>query len=445
MWVHSFFLALNLSALGAEVPPSLNESVVMVVANPGCTIHNQGSGVVVAPGVVVTSAHVVQGSREVQVRKNEKAYFASAFILAPELDLCLIRIPALPFPPADLETEPIPFLGQKVLTVGFPGGIGPSITAGSITERWRFRGSHLLQSNASTHRGSSGGGLFNESGRLVGITTFSLLNQNDLTFSVPSAWIQHLLQRPWITDPGILACRPREILLQEFLDRMTEDPSNRGPWEAFSRGWVATRPEDPDAWYSLGHVLFLRITDGTALSGREPDPTLAEAAKKAYLKAVELNPGHVRAWNNLGTVHDAQGQDESAATAFRMAVRLADDYGLAWANLGASLLNLRRYDQAADAFRRGVRLMPDDARSWARLAHCEAQLGRWDPAIRHLRVALGLRPMCQEWWLDLSQLCQRAGKPAEFDRAFAFIRDRLPTFSEEISLQLRARQGKSHL
>ena len=410
-------------------------SIVMVAARSECAASSQGSGVVVAPGVVVTSAHVVQGATEVKILKDGKFYFASAHILAPEVDLCLLRIPGLPCPPAPIASEPI-VQGMPVLAIGFPGGQGPRTISGSVKELWRFRGSRLIQSDAATHRGSSGGGLFTSNGHLLGVTTFTILSFEGLNFSLPAAWIAELLQRPWTQGGTILLCKSKEALLQDFLDGMTEDPTNRAAWEAFSRAWVNACPKDPEAWYSLGHTLFQRISGEEA--SRETDSSLFEAARQAYSKALERNPGHARAWNNLGTIQDLLGQSEEAIGSFRMALRLKNDYGLAWLNLGGACLNNRNFEEAVRAFRHGLALLPDEASAWVRLALCEEKAGARESAIHHLLIALRLYPTRIEWWLDLAQMCRRGKCPETFEAALAFLRDRLPSVAKGIASRTTA-------
>jgi Flp pilus assembly protein TadD len=217
---------------------------------------------------------------------------------------------------------------------------------------------------------------------------------------------------------------------------MTGNPSNRPAWESFSRAWVASRPKDPDAWYSLGYTLSQRASEVTA--AQITDPSIQEAARHAYTKALELNPGYARAWNNLGVTQDELGESEAAATSFRMAVQLKNDYGLAWLNLGTAYINTRKYREAAQALRSGLDQVPVDAPSWARLAFCDEKQGNLDAAIRHLRIALGLGPMRMEWWMDLAQVCRRAKRPGEFETTLDFLRARLPSFAQEVSRRAKA-------
>ena len=430
--------ALCLPVLAQQESPTVlpSQSIVKVVAHSNCSFSSGGSGVVVAPGIVLTSAHVVQGTDSVKVVVRGTTYFASAHILAPEVDLCLLRVPSLLAPPVLLAEDSAIVENMKVEAIGFPRGLGPIATSGTVTGKWRFRGSLLVQSNATIHPGSSGGGLFAEDGRLLGITTFVILSYEGLGFFLPSSWIPELLRRPWQQGGRIALCRSKESVLQDFLEGMIEDPSNRPAWEAYSRAWVASCPKVSDAWYSLGYTLSQRASEEAPSSTNAL--SIREAARQAYLKALALNPGLARAWNNLGVIQDDLGESEAAVVSFRTAVQLLDSFGLAWLNLGGACLNTRSYGEAAKALRQGLALIPDDAEAWARLGYCEGKLGQSEAAIRHLRMALALRPMRMEWWLDLVQICRRGNRMDAFEVALRFIRERLPSLASEISLRVKA-------
>lgn len=429
LWFIVLLAGISLPTAAQQEQPlaSPAQSVVQILAKSECTTSQQGSGVLVEPGIVLTSLHVVEGAENVKIVKDGKIYYSSAHILAPELDLCLLRVPALPGRPTLRANEDAIKVGVKVTAIGFPGGSGLTETSGIITEQWHFRGSNLIQSNASVWHGNSGGGLFTKDGHLIGIVTFGLLAYEGLNFCVPVSCVPSLLRRPWQEGAKISLCRSRELFLESFLEGMTEDPSNRPAWNAYSSAWVASRPKDPDAWYSLGHSLSIQVSEGG------PASSLLEGAQQAYRKAVDLNPRFARAWNNLGVIQDELGETEAAIASLRMAVSLKEDYSLARFNLGAALINRGSYSDAAQSILRGLDLAPDDAASWARLSLCRAKLGQTTIAIQNIRTALALYPMRREWWVDLARICRTTGRPGEFEASLAFLRDRLPIFAGEIS------------
>ncbi len=428
-------LALCLCTLALCAGPP-EQSVVRVRSNPGCLNALVGSGVVVAPGIVVTNAHVVHGSQDLQVLKDGTSYRVQAHILAPEYDLCLLRIPALQTPPTEL-WEALPEIGQALEAWGYPGGTPhqvPVRVQGRLVATWRYRRNHLLQLEAPIVGGHSGGGLFLPDGRLVGITTFNLLGTGKTAFAVPVSWIRDLQERPWINGDQVPICKPQSVLLHELLDRLTEDPENRVPWEAFTRVWVASEPNQADAWYALGHVILARYLELSQTG--TPDPAMHTAFLDAFQKAVTLNPAHVRAWNNLGVAFHAIGETRKSKEALEMALRLKPDYGLAWINLSSPLVDLLEIEAAILALKRGLALIPDDAAAWARLGICHNVLNQWIPAEHALRIAVRYRPFYRPWLLELAEVLHRSGQK----QAFEAIRQQLETRDPEGLAELKRRE-----
>ncbi len=141
-----------------------------------------GSGLIVDPsGYVVTNHHVVSGASTIIVtRFQHKGGHYSARVAAsdPSRDLALLQILGEgPFPAATLADSSRVEVGDWVLTVGNPFGLGHTVTAGIISGKRdsllingiNFKG--LLQTDAPINKGSSGGPLVNMSGQVVGINT----------------------------------------------------------------------------------------------------------------------------------------------------------------------------------------------------------------------------------------------------------------------------------
>lgn len=418
--------------LGAAPPQA---SVVRIQSNPGCLESFSGSGVVVAPGLVVTNAHVVHGSQNLEVQKDGMSYRVQAHILAPEYDLCLLRVPALGAPPAEL-AEDVPQVGQALEAWGYPGGVRdlPNLVPSILAATWKYRRNVLLQLQATIVGGHSGGGLFTAEGRLVGITTFNLLGTGQTHFAVPVTWIHDLLELPWAQGDRVPLCKPRSVLLHELLDRLTEDPENRPPWEAFTRAWVTAQPKQAEAWYALGHVLLVRYID----LGRqvEPDPALRQTFVDAFRKAVALDPSHARAWNNLGVALHESGDPKGAREALEMALRLKPDYGLAWLNLSAPLVDQLRFAEAVVVLRKGLTLVPDSADSWARLGFCELRLDHLAEAEAALRIALRYRPFHRPWLIELAEILHRRRDTPGLEAIKERLAERDPEGLEELQRAL---------
>jgi S1-C subfamily serine protease len=152
-----------------------------------------GSGVVISEeGVILTNLHVVQGSQKLMVTFAD-GFEAEATVVAvqPENDLAVIKAVKIPddLQPATLGSTAKLMPGDEVVAVGFPFGIGPSVSAGVISgmnREFRNEGASvlrgLIQFDAAANPGNSGGPLVNMAGEVIGVVTAILNPTSARTF-----------------------------------------------------------------------------------------------------------------------------------------------------------------------------------------------------------------------------------------------------------------------
>lgn len=362
------------------------------VPQEGTTLERVGSGVVIGPGLVATNAHVIGhpagGVSRIQVLYGTSAWKAAGVWVDPGRDLCLLDVPDLPVPAAPLRPRP-PAGGEPVFALGFPGGQGPVLSRGHLRAVWHYHAGLLLQTDAELHPGSSGGGLFDQDGFLLGLTTFTAGRSPRLSFALDSEFLEAMVQG---VRSGTWIPRSRPFENEDVLAVVAEDPRNWPAWEPAARQWTEEDPDSPEAWFSLGLALDRRAR-------READLRLAHQAAEAYHRSLALKPD-ARAWNNLGVSLDTQNRFPEAERAFGEAIRLRPDYGLAWLNLGITRINAKQYALAAEATRRGLTLLPDQVEGWILLARCLQHLQDWAGQSAALAVALRYRPLSLDLWLD---------------------------------------------
>ena len=163
--------------------------------NPKGEMQNTGvgSGVVISEeGVILTNLHVVQGAKRIQVTFADGTESEALVIgVQPENDLAVIKAKRLPddLQPATLGSSQNLQPGDEVVAVGFPFGIGPSVSAGVVSGLNRSFGSEdktmmrgLIQADAAANPGNSGGPLINMAGEVVGIVTAILNPTSARTF-----------------------------------------------------------------------------------------------------------------------------------------------------------------------------------------------------------------------------------------------------------------------
>lgn len=137
----------------------------------------QGSGFIISEdGYIVTNNHVVEKAKDVEVVTNDgTAYEAKVIGTDPKTDLALLKVDTKTKLPTVKFSETLPRVGDWVVAVGNPFGLGGTVTAGIVSARGRDIGSgpydDYLQIDAAVNRGNSGGPTFDLNGNVVGINT----------------------------------------------------------------------------------------------------------------------------------------------------------------------------------------------------------------------------------------------------------------------------------
>ncbi len=163
-----------------------------------------GSGFIIdEKGIVITNNHVIQGAEDVFVRVNgEKNLKAKVIGADPGMDLAVLQIESdQKFTPVKFGDSDTARIGDWVIAIGNPFGLGGTVTAGIISARNRSIGlsryEDYIQTDASINQGNSGGPLFNMDGDVVGINT-AILGQSGsigIGFAIPSNSAQKVINQ----------------------------------------------------------------------------------------------------------------------------------------------------------------------------------------------------------------------------------------------------------
>jgi len=177
-----------------------------------CVVPERGSGsgiVLTEDGIIVTNHHVIAAARNIHVSLGNGRQFKAEIVgSAPQHDVAVLQIAAgdTPLPTAVLGDSDEVQVGEKVLAIGNPFGLGQTLTVGivSMTGRdIRHQGvilRNLIQTDASINPGNSGGALVNSRGELIGMNTMILSPTGSsvgIGFSIPVNQIRKV-------TPGII-------------------------------------------------------------------------------------------------------------------------------------------------------------------------------------------------------------------------------------------------
>ena len=193
-------------------------------AAPRERVHNSlGSGVIVRPdGLVVTNDHVIENADEIRVvLADRREYRAEVVVRDSRTDLAVLRVAAAGerLPHLELRDSDTLEVGDIVLAVGNPFGVGQTVTSGIVSALARPADgvsdfSFFIQTDAAINPGNSGGALISGDGRLAGINTaiYSRAGgSNGIGFAIPSNMVATVIRaavaggkvvRPWLGVGG---------------------------------------------------------------------------------------------------------------------------------------------------------------------------------------------------------------------------------------------------
>ena len=163
-----------------------------------------GSGVIVSPeGYILTNNHVIEGAKEIVVTLSDSRRVVAQVIGAdPDTDLAVLRIKLERLPVITLGNSDASLVGDRVLAIGNPFGVGQTVTSGIVSALGRNQlgintFENFIQTDAAINPGNSGGALVDVNGHLIGINTaiYSRSGGNmGIGFAIPVSTARQVLE-----------------------------------------------------------------------------------------------------------------------------------------------------------------------------------------------------------------------------------------------------------
>ena len=387
-----------------------------------------GSGIKLPDGSVATNCHVLKDGNTYRVRYRGKVYPASLDKADWNRDICSLVVPGLPAPPVVLGSTKTLQVGASVYAIGTPEGLQRTLSEGIVSSLRPVRGGSYIQTTAAISPGSSGGGLFDDHGRLLGLTSFFISKGQQLNFALPVEWIETLPQH---VAPRV-ASGTSEV---QWLNRAMALESSKD-WQglqALAEQRIKAQPGRALGWFAMGEADAALGQHTQAIDafqvGLHINPHLAEAwlnlggaydhvgqytrAIDAFRRALQINPRYADAWTNLGVIYDDIDQYAQAIDAERQALQISPQDAVAWNNLGLALGHAGQYGQAIDAYRQALQISPQDAGAWTNLGLAYYDAGQYARAIDADHQALQIRPQDAVAWNNLGLAYIDAGQYAQ--------------------------------
>jgi tetratricopeptide (TPR) repeat protein len=366
-------------------------SVYVVCVSDFVTPLRFGSGVALSSDLVVTNKHVAGGDirKLVEVSHGSQVWQAYPVYISDHQDLCLLRVPGLNAPRVHLRASGSVTVGERVFAVGTPKGLELTISEGLISgiRRATPNSQPSFQISAPISAGSSGGGLFDSQGRLVGLTTALVSDAQNIGFAVGADEIAEALaaasskssQEVERASTLFAAARPsqarmalqRALVLQPGLAVAwlalagTEEGSSstvRSKRVDCVRAAVQADPSLKDAWLQLAYYSKQDATDLEPLArvALGPQAAVLNAERVAFLreevgayeKALSADPNDRRVRLLLADAYNDAGLPERAEEMAREVLATEPMLPEAWKIIGDAYKKRGRRELAAEAYRK---------------------------------------------------------------------------------------------
>ncbi len=411
----------DLSALARQAMPAVG---VLVTFDADGEPLSQGTAFFVrADGVGLTCHHVLSDAASALVRMEDGDFFPVEGKLAadPARDLALFKVAGKNLPTVSLGDSSALRPGQRVVAVTAPEGLENTVTDGLVSAIRELPSGPVVQVSVPLSSGSSGGPIFDLSGKVVAVAAAVLTEGQALNFAIPINAAKPLLAQPGQVRPLAPAKEPAD--LADWLWQRPTSPAHVKAFGLWLMAWQAKL--DGHEEEAVGHLRAALVMD----------PTLAVAycclgktchvlgryreAVNALKQAIRLQPDYADAYQGLGLAYCQLGRYQEAVEAFKQAVRLKPDKALWHYLLGLTYaVELGRWQDALEAFKKAIRLMPDDAYAHMSLGRAYSELGRHQDAVEAFKQAIRLKPGYAEAHFELGSAQAVLGRSHEAYAAY---------------------------
>ncbi len=445
--VAALFLSI-LPVLGYALTPDhvfnkVKDSIVVVkTLDAQGKVIGQGSGVLLPSGKIATNCHVVEGGRSYLVRRGKELAYGTLYAEDADKDICLLDAKGITGKPAQIGKAAGLKVGDPVYAVGAPQGLELSLSDGIVAQ---LRGGPppIIQTTAAISPGSSGGGLFDGEGRLVGLTTLYLEGGQSLNFAIPVEWIGEV-------KPGrkTVAEGRRLVGIEEKRSKISQAAADTKTIVTQTMLFYNDKAKYPNGLvtgnaatglYDAGYVASIIDPFSTAQWPANIYQYALNGAAVAGQTNANMNDD-IRAWsigpdNTSGTADDigfsnqtgafgparkpAAGEHSQTEWSKRAdALEQMKDWrrlldwclkwtksepknAEAWFYLGYVYEYLKRDNDAIEAYRQVIRIEPENAKAWISLGNAYAQLDRYNDAIEACSQAIRINPENADAWCNL--------------------------------------------
>lgn len=215
-----------------------------------------GSGVVIAKDRVVTNCHVIANASSISVIANGESFQVTGIVPDWRHDLCLVAVQEMTLPIATMGSSKHLQYEQAVFAIGYPNfSPAPSSTSGHVKGLFAMDDSVIIRASSTFRLGASGGGLFDDTGNLVGVITLKSPGRHAYYYNMPVEWVQALMDKPVLavntTAESAFWATPAD---QWPFFMQVVHPYLNSNWRSLlsiARQWTIAEPNNNEAFFYL--------------------------------------------------------------------------------------------------------------------------------------------------------------------------------------------------
>lgn len=343
-------------------------------------IQLQASATSLGNDVAFTQCDLLGGADKWVVIQDRHVFSAYPRQRDESRNLCRLDVPGL----RTAQLNIVPFeeirIGQRVYAIGNALGLGLSLSEGLVSGIRDISGESWIQTTAALAPGSEGGALFDENGRLLGMTDYRKRDGQNINFAAPAAWLPQIVERAGLSNTlGKLQSEAASLAYAENWKALTD----------LATDWSRQQPENYEPWLWLG----LASEGGQNWSG----------AVDAYEKSLARMPASVSITLALVRNQLRLNQAEKALDVLHAAIEQNRETADLWFAQGVTEQIMGHVDASEKSFTRAVELDPVDAKSWERLFDNAVSRRDFQSARQAAAHLTEIGPERPDYWLRLAQ------------------------------------------
>jgi Flp pilus assembly protein TadD len=326
-----------------QIYEKVNDCVVVVLSyNQDDKLISLGSGVVYnEKGYIVTNFHVLNEGKYIVIKHYDKT-IKDVKIIGFDVnnDLLILKVQENIFHPIKIADISELKVGQRIYAIGSPLGLENTISEGIIGGLRYFDelGREFIQITASISHGSSGGAVVNSRGELIGISTLSMVEGQNLNFAIKISEIKNI---------NIYSVKENDIEIHNLLYKGNLSYESGKYIEAilYFTKFIKEYPNDYKAYNSRGNA-YAKLKD-------------YDKAISDYNKAIEIKPDIAGIYDNRGISYDKLKDYIKAIQDYDKAIELnPDDYGT-YVRRGFAYYGLKNYTLAISNYTDALNIKPN--------------------------------------------------------------------------------------